>query len=178
MNVTQDDVTAILRIMDESRFQELHLEMGDLKIVVNKRDGRIPTEKADPAAGVAPDARAASGSVTTSRAETGVSSTTPPAGLKNESPPSAGEEIMDEGLIPINSPMLGTFYTAPKPGEPPFVAVGSMVKEETTVCIIEVMKLFSTINAGISGRIVKICAEDGQLVEHGQVLFVIEPESD
>ena len=83
-----------------------------------------------------------------------------------------------EGLIPIQSPMLGTFYRAPKPGAPPFVEVGQRVSEEDTLCIIEVMKLFSTIKAGVKGRIVRICAEDGQLVEFKQTLFWVEPVAD
>ena len=74
--------------------------------------------------------------------------------------------------------MLGTFYRAPAPGEPAFVEVGSMVDEDTTVCIIEVMKLFSTIKAEKQGRIARVSVEDGQLVEYGQVLFVLEMEAD
>ena len=74
--------------------------------------------------------------------------------------------------------MLGTFYRAPAPGEPPFVEVGTVVDEETTVCIIEVMKLFSTIKAEKRGRISRVSVEDGQLVEYGQVLFLLESESD
>ena len=74
--------------------------------------------------------------------------------------------------------MMGTFYRSPKPGDPVFVEEGQIVNEDTTICIIEVMKLFSTIHAGMKGRIVKICAEDSQLVEYDQVLFLIEPETD
>jgi biotin carboxyl carrier protein len=88
------------------------------------------------------------------------------------------KEITELGLIPIKSPMLGIFYRAPKPGEPPFVEIGSVVKKDTTVCTIEVMKLFSTINAGICGRIKRICAEDDALVQHGQVLFLVDPDAD
>ena len=70
--------------------------------------------------------------------------------------------------------MLGTFYRAPKPGAPPFVEVGQWVSEEDTVCIIEVMKLFSTIKAGVRGRIERISAEDGQMVEFHQALFWVD----
>ena len=72
--------------------------------------------------------------------------------------------------------MLGTFYRAPAPGEPPFVEVGSALDEDTTVCIIEVMKLFSTIKAEKRGRITRVSVEDGQLVEFGQVLFLLDQE--
>ena len=172
MSVTQDDVIEILRIMDESRFQELHLEMGDLKIVLNKDGGRSPVWKGDVASGGVPE------SVGDARPEIEISSTPPPLDQHKKVTSPIGEEIIEDGLVPINSPMLGTFYIAPKPDEPPFVEVGSAVTEATTVCIIEVMKLFSTINAGVRGKIVKVCAEDGQLVEHGQVLFVIKPDNE
>ena len=88
------------------------------------------------------------------------------------------DEADTEGLVPVKSPMMGTFYKSPKPGDPAFVEVGQVVDKDTTVCIIEVMKLFSTIHAGMKGRIVKICADNSQLVEYDQVLFLIEPETD
>jgi acetyl-CoA carboxylase biotin carboxyl carrier protein len=82
-----------------------------------------------------------------------------------------------EGLVAIKAPMLGTFYRTPKPGAPPFVEVGAMVDKDDPVCIIEVMKLFNTVKAGVQGRIAQICAEQGQLVEYQQVLFLIENKS-
>jgi acetyl-CoA carboxylase biotin carboxyl carrier protein len=78
------------------------------------------------------------------------------------------------GLIPIKAPLLGTFYRTPKPGAPPYVEVGSLVNEDDPVCIIEVMKLFNTVKAGIRGRISQICAEQGQMVEYHQTLFLVE----
>jgi biotin carboxyl carrier protein len=70
--------------------------------------------------------------------------------------------------------MLGTFYRAPKPGAPPFVDVGQDITADDTVCIIEVMKLFNAVKAGVSGRIAKICAKDGEMVEYQQTLFLVE----
>jgi acetyl-CoA carboxylase biotin carboxyl carrier protein len=80
----------------------------------------------------------------------------------------------EDGFIPIKAPMLGTFYRAPKPDAPPFVEVGQLVTKEDVVCIIEVMKLFNMVRAGVRGRIAKICAENAQLVEYKQVLFLLE----
>jgi acetyl-CoA carboxylase biotin carboxyl carrier protein len=80
----------------------------------------------------------------------------------------------EDGFIPIKAPMLGTFYRAPKPEAPPFVEVGQLVTEEDVVCIIEVMKLFNMVRAGVKGRVAKICAENAQLVEYKQVLFLLE----
>ena len=74
--------------------------------------------------------------------------------------------------------MLGTFYKAPKPGAPPFAEVGSFVKEEDTLCIIEVMKLFNTVKAGLRGRIARVCAEQGQMVEFNQTLFWVESDAE
>ncbi len=70
--------------------------------------------------------------------------------------------------------MVGTFYRAPSRDEPPFVEVGSVVGPGQPLCLIEVMKLFTTINAEVSGRVVQIGAENGELVEYGRTLFVIE----
>jgi acetyl-CoA carboxylase biotin carboxyl carrier protein len=72
--------------------------------------------------------------------------------------------------------MLGTFYRAPAPGEQPFVEVGQEVKAEDTVCIIEVMKLFNSIKAGVAGRVAEIRAENAALVEYNEILVVIEAE--
>jgi acetyl-CoA carboxylase biotin carboxyl carrier protein len=76
----------------------------------------------------------------------------------------------------IKSPMVGTFYTSPKPDAPPFVKVGDMITPETVVCIIEAMKVFNELPAEASGRIVAILTESGTPVEYGQPLFEIEPK--
>ena len=74
----------------------------------------------------------------------------------------------------IDSPMVGTFYSSPAPDAPPFVEVGASVRSETTVCVIEAMKVFTDIPAGISGRIVEVLVKNGQPVEFGQPLFRVE----
>jgi len=78
-------------------------------------------------------------------------------------------------LVPVEAPMVGTFYRAPKPDAPPFVAEGDVVKEGQVLCIVEAMKLMNEIEAKIAGRIVKVVAENGQPVEFGQPLFLMEP---
>jgi acetyl-CoA carboxylase biotin carboxyl carrier protein len=75
----------------------------------------------------------------------------------------------------IDAPMLGTFYRAEAPGAAPFVDVGAKVKPDTTVCLIEVMKMMNSIPAGVEGTIVEVCAENAALVEFGQPLFRVEP---
>jgi len=74
----------------------------------------------------------------------------------------------------VKSPMVGTFYRSSSPGAKPFVEVGSVVKEGETICIIEAMKLLNEIEADKSGTITKILSENGQAVEYGQPLFIIE----
>ena len=77
--------------------------------------------------------------------------------------------------ISIEAPMVGTFYRAPSPGTDPFVREGDMIKEEQVLCIIEAMKLMNEIEAKHAGRIVKILVENGQAVEYGQPLFMLDP---
>ena len=72
--------------------------------------------------------------------------------------------------------MPGTFYRAAKPGEKPFVKVGSEVDEQTDVCIIEAMKMFNPHQAGVRGTVQKVCVEDGKPVEYGTVLFLVKPK--
>lgn len=80
-----------------------------------------------------------------------------------------------DGALTIESPMLGTFYRAEAPGAAPFVDVGARVDAGSTVCLIEVMKMMSSIPAGVEGTIVEVCAENAQLVEQGQPLFRVKP---
>jgi acetyl-CoA carboxylase biotin carboxyl carrier protein len=87
-------------------------------------------------------------------------------------PPVARDD--DAGLIAIKSPMVGTFYAASSPDAKPFVTVGSVVDEETDVCIIEAMKVFNNIKAECRGTIEKIMVTNGQTVEFGTVLFLVK----
>jgi acetyl-CoA carboxylase biotin carboxyl carrier protein len=170
MDLTQEDVLQILKIMDESDYGELHLRMGELRLDVNKNGHSGPVQGGQTLQAPVP--------VEVSEpVEKPVPST--PSDLRTGSARDTGtlDEAATEGLVPIKSPMMGTFYRSPKPGDPAFVKEGQVVDEETTVCIIEVMKLFSTIHAEMKGRIVKICADDSELVEYDQVLFLIEPET-
>lgn len=81
----------------------------------------------------------------------------------------------DANLIPIKSPMVGTFYNKPSPDAKAFVSVGSSVDDDTDVCIIEAMKVFNNIKAECRGTIARICVEDRQAVEFGTVLFMVKP---
>ena len=160
--IDQDDVIQILRMLEESTFDELHLEMGGLKLVASKsgkRAGLVEALKSD------------------DREMTGSEAVVEPIVQAKEERLrySRNRRILkNKDFIAIKAPMLGTFYSAPKPGTPPFVEKGRLISEDDSVCIIEVMKLFNTVKAGIRGRIAKICAENGQMVEYQQTLFLVE----
>lgn len=163
-SLTQEDVFLILKLFEESKYDELHLEIGDLKLDVKKQSNSasvvdskwIPQKTAKLALPKAPPEETKEGCV-----------------------PNTTEAITDEsGFIPIRASMLGIFYRAPKPGAPPFVEVGQNITIDDTVCIIEVMKLFNTVKARVSGRVAKICAKDGEMVEFQQTLFLVEEADD
>ena len=82
---------------------------------------------------------------------------------------------VDAGYASVVAPMLGTFFVAPTPNAPPFVQPGDVVATGDTLGLIEVMKLFTPITAGVAGKLVRVLAENGALVEHGQRLFLIDP---
>jgi len=87
-------------------------------------------------------------------------------------PPS--ENVEDQNLHVIKSPLVGTFYRAPSPGAPPFVEVGDIVSPGQVLCIIEALKVMNEIESDVRGKIVKILVENGEAVEYGQPLFLID----
>jgi acetyl-CoA carboxylase biotin carboxyl carrier protein len=163
--IDQDDVIQILRILEESTFDELHLEMGGLKLVAGKSGKKAsPVDKLKPDDHESIESRAAVESTVQAREE------------KTHIPQPS--DLDETGFIAIKAPMLGAFYSAPKPGAAPFVKAGQWVSEGDSLCIIEVMKLFNTVKANIRGRIARICAENGQMVEYQQTLFLVEEVED
>lgn len=86
----------------------------------------------------------------------------------------AGAETLAADEVLIKAPMVGTFYAAPKPGDPDFVAIGDRVQPDTVLCIVEVMKLMNNIEAGITGTIARIFVTNEQAVQYGQPLMVIK----
>jgi len=163
----EEDVERLVRLiesLESSTFDYLHLEVGNLKVTIGK--GAAPMSA--PAV-TAPDASA-------------YVSPPPPAPVA-AAPPAiettlAGKHAADAapaGTIEIKSQIMGMFYAQPEPGSPPFVSVGTEVKEDMTVCLIEVMKTFNAMTAGVKGVISEICVENAQLVEYGQVLFRVRP---
>ena len=89
--------------------------------------------------------------------------------------PAAAAADSEAGLIAVVSPMVGTFYAAARPDAPPFTTVGASVAADTTVCMVEAMKVFNEIKAETSGTVVKVLVQSGQAVEYGQKLFLVRP---
>lgn len=157
MTLTAKDVAEIMRLLEQSSFDSLSLEIDGVKLNLQRGSAAPFRQAADPAA-IAPAVSAAAPNVA-------------PSAAKKIKPPS------EPGLVEIRSPLLGIFYRAPKPGEPPFVEVGSKVGEETVVGIIEVMKLMNSAQAGVKGQVVEILAANGTLVEFGEILMRVRPEA-
>lgn len=146
-----------------SGWTELRVRNGDTEILFSLDPN---TPGLGSAAHLAPAQAAAS--VTAPAPTTGTA--TPSA-----APPPADTGAVDPSWVPVVAPNLGTFYRAPKPGAPPFVEVGSTVEPDTEICLLEVMKLFTSVKAGEAGEVVRICATDSELVDAGRVLYYIKP---
>jgi acetyl-CoA carboxylase biotin carboxyl carrier protein len=158
MPLSDEDVREILRIVDESALTELQIETEGFSLHVRRGGGGAE-------ASGCPRVREGS--------ERGPARH--PAGGPEASTRAAAPEGETDGLATITAPMLGTFYRAEAPGKPPFVEVGARVEPDTTVCIIEVMKMMNSVTAGVSGTIAEIVPENAELVEYGQPLFRVEP---
>jgi acetyl-CoA carboxylase biotin carboxyl carrier protein len=149
MSLTAADVAEIMRLVEQSGFDELTLEMEGTKISF-RRGAPAGTPAPAPTAAAAPAAAAPA---------VAAAPTTPVA------------LTADPALQDLPSPLLGTFYRAPKPGAPPYVEIGSQVEEDTIVGIIEVMKLMNTVRAGVRGTVAEILVADGALAEYGETLL-------
>jgi len=163
MDLSKDDVFKIIKIIEESGYDDVRLEVGDFKLHVQKHAAGGPpivrfSGQGEASPGAAVDAH--------------WPSTAPALAAARKGP----EEPIPEGAVIVRAPMLGTFYHAPSPGEKPFVEAGAKVAPDDTVCLVEVMKLFNSIKAGVAGTVVKILAENAAMVEHGQPLVVIQPD--
>jgi acetyl-CoA carboxylase biotin carboxyl carrier protein len=153
MALSDEDVREILRLVDESQLEELRIETPEFRLHV-RRGGGAPAEEA-PAPRAAEPAK--------------------PAEEPADRRPAGAETAASNGALTIEAPMLGTFYRAESPGAEPFVDVGTEVQAGTVVCLIEVMKMMNSVQAGVSGTIVEVCAENAQVVESGEPLFRVEP---
>jgi len=163
----QDLLQIVDLIKTSEQFNEFHLKVGDIELDIRRGAAAPHTVPALPAA--------ASAAATTSPTSAVPAPTAPP-------PPAVVPEhhrtaplAYPAGSVLVKSPMVGTFYRAPEPGAHPFVEVGARVTAESIVGIVEVMKLMNSIPAGQAGVVTHVLVDDGEPVEYGQVLVVIEP---
>lgn len=147
-------VKKLIELLEESGIAELEIKEGEESVRISRSSGHpaaAPVAAAPPVA-PAPAAAASGGSAE------------PEAGASPEQP--SGHAV--------ESPMVGTFYSAPSPDSPPFVEVGQSVTAGETVCIIEAMKILNQIEAEVSGTVKAILVENGSPVEFGEPLLIIE----
>lgn len=172
MTLTAADVAEIMRLVEQSGFDELNLEVDGMKLSLRRggaangvaEGGAFGVESAQ-AVGLAGADASKLASSTSAQRQASSSAAAGPASTSGASSQS------DSTLHDVASPLLGTFYRAPKPGAEPFVDVGSLVEENTVVAIIEVMKLMNTVRAGVRGTVTEILLTDGALAEYGQPLL-------
>jgi acetyl-CoA carboxylase biotin carboxyl carrier protein len=158
VTLTAADVAEIMRLVEQSTFDELSLEMNGVKLTLRR---------AGAAGGLAGSVTTQSGPLDAAAAAAARSD----AAIAQTAAPVVASGPADANLRDITSPMLGTFYRAPKPGSAPFVEIGSVVAEDSVIAIIEVMKLMNTVRAGVKGVITEILPADEALVEFGEVLM-------
>ena len=163
MDLTHTDIQSILKIIDAAEhLDEIEIVHGDFRLhVVRNGNGNLRE--------AAPKAAA----LTQPAATTAVAAKPAAEPVKPEVRTAA--EMVPDGVVAIRAPMLGVFYRAPSPGEKPFVEVGQRVRADDTVALLEVMKLFNSIRAGLDGEVVKILVDNGSMVEFDQALIFVKP---
>lgn len=161
----QDLLQIVELIKSASHFGQFHLKTGDLEVDLGRG--------ANGAAQAAEEAVAQQRHGHVGGGEIAIAPAAPP---QRAAPAPRGAPVHAPDAILIKSPMVGTYYRAPEPGAAPFVEIGQRVAPSTTVCVIEVMKLINSIAAGQAGVVTEILVQDGDPVEFGQLLMVIDPK--
>lgn len=158
---TPRDVEALMELFERSDWKELDLRMDGFELYLSKDPARRRSGHAAPAVVAGP----ASAAVAVAAA---------PAVPVAAAAPAAAASVPAH-WVAVKAPNLGTFYRAPKPGAAPYVEIGQTVTADTEVCLIEVMKLFTSVRAGVAGTVRSVVVQDAEMVEHDQVLLYIEP---
>jgi acetyl-CoA carboxylase biotin carboxyl carrier protein len=159
MDLTHNDIQSILKIIDAAEhLNEIEIVHGDFRLhVVRNGNGSL---------------REASQAVAQSAIPTATEAK--PTALPGK-PVAPSVAAVPDDVVVIRAPMLGVFYRAPSPGEKPFVEVGQRVRADDTVGLLEVMKLFNSIRAGLDGEVVNILVDNGSMVEFDQALIFVKP---
>ena len=182
MTLNIDDVLEVLEIVKECKDTELHIDTGEMKLSLTRGkvsgggSGFIDQGAVAQAATAVtqvkvaePEAVTAAPVVEAEEEPQAEAAPAPQAEVESEA-------VSEEGLIPVTADVTSVFYRRPSPEEPAFIEIGDEVKEDTVICLLEVMKCFRQVMAETRGRIAKICVESNSLVEEGTVMFLIRPE--
>ncbi|MEE2984031.1 MAG: biotin/lipoyl-containing protein [Gammaproteobacteria bacterium] len=147
-----EDIENLVEFFNQSDWEEMHLKIEGLELFLSN----------DPAA---------------RGPRTVASMTAVSSGATPHEPEAPAPVVIPEGMAVVRAPNLGTFFRAPKPGSPPYVEIGQAIDEDTEICLIEIMKLFTPIKAGIAGVVHEICVNDAEMVEFDQPLVIIDPSA-
>lgn len=150
-------VKKLIELLDESGIAEIEITEGEESVRISRYPANVAAPAAAPA--MAPPAMMAA--------------TAPAPAAPVAAPVAAAAEPEEDGHA-VTAPMVGTFYSSSSPGSPPFVQVGDRVNEGDTLCIVEAMKMMNQIEAEVSGTIKSIRVQNGDPVEYGQILFMID----
>ena len=177
-----NELKSLLEWVNQSGdIEELSIKYGDIELALSKTPGGLSHLKAAPAAPAAPAPAPAAPEAPKAEAPAPAPAEAPtpaPAEAPKEEAPEqqAAAPASSGNGVEVKSPMVGTFYAAPKPGADPFVKVGDTVEVGQVLCIVEVMKLMNNIEAKTAGTVTEILVDNEDAVEHGQPLMVIEPK--
>jgi acetyl-CoA carboxylase biotin carboxyl carrier protein len=162
------EIRELIKLVDQSSIEEFVYEQDGAKVKMKKKGAIAPSQ----AAVVQPAEHAVLQSVPQA------APVAAPAAPQAPQSPAQSEVKAEanESLHKITSPMVGTFYASPSPDAAVYVTAGDKVKKDSVVCIVEAMKLFNEIEAEVSGEIVEVLVQNGQLVEYGQPLFLVKAE--
>lgn len=159
MQLDFNQLRELLTALDGTDIAELTLKSSDLELTIRKDSGTtIAGQPSSPVSAIAPPT---------------TESLTPEVSAPSPSP--APPPASTDKSVEIVSPMVGTFYRAPAPDEPPFVDVGDRISTHQTVCIIEAMKLMNEVESEVTGEVIEILVENGEPVEYNQPLMRVLP---
>jgi acetyl-CoA carboxylase biotin carboxyl carrier protein len=161
--MTIEEIRELIHTVVSTGVAELEVQRGENRVWIKRTAGVVTQEIHVPQAPVtqAPAVQHVPASVTVA--------------APSAAPPAGEPDLTDPSVVPVKSPIVGTYYEAPAPGSDSFVKVGDTIRPGKVLCIIESMKLMNEIEAEISGTIVKCLVENGQPVEYGEALFLVKP---
>lgn len=181
MSLDLNELRELLAAINQTDIAELTLKSADFELTVRRgirADERLYATDSDRRqsveAGASPQVVGDSRAAETKQVAQSAATSSVPNSPPNDSP--LRDSKSDRRLIEVNSPMVGTFYRAAAPDEPPFVEVGDRIRKGQTVCIIEAMKLMNELEAEIGGEVVEILVQNGEPIEYGQLLLRLNPD--